>query len=110
MLPSVLEWDDEMTLHELIEDLHTLRACTYAYERRYGVTSQDFYSLYQQGLLDDVGFEQSTELARWASAYEMQMEREAEFEARSRSFIDQLRHSTTGPGIRLRRNPELMRS
>jgi len=109
MRPSVLEWDDEMTLYELIEDLHALRARTYAYERRYGVTSQDFFSLYRQGLLDDVGFEQSAELVRWASAYEMQMEREAKFAARSRAFIDGLKHGTAGPGIRLRRNPELMR-
>jgi hypothetical protein len=66
-----------MALYELIEDLHALRARTQAYERKYGVTSQDFYDLYQQGLLDDEGFEQSTEFVRWASAYEMQMEREA---------------------------------
>ena len=58
-----------MTLYELIEDLHALRTRTQAYERKYGVTSQDFYGLYQQGLLDNEGFEQSTELVRWASAY-----------------------------------------
>jgi len=98
-----------MTLYELIEDLHALRVRTYAYERRYGVTSQDFFSLYQQGLLDDVGFEQSAELVRWASAYEMQMEREAKFAACSRSFIDQLGQGTAGPGIHLRRNPQLIR-
>ena len=98
-----------MTLHELIEDLHALRVRTYAYERRYGVTSQDFYSLYRQGLLDDVGFEQSAELVRWASAYEMRMEREAEFAVCSRSFTDQLGQSTGRPGIQLRRNPQLMR-
>ena len=97
-----------MTLYELIEDLHALRARTYAYERKYGVTSQDFYSLYQQGLLDDEGLEQSTEMVRWASAYEMRMEREVKFAACSRSFIDQLRQGTAGPGIRLRRNPQLM--
>ena len=43
-----------MTLYELIEDLHALRARTQAYERKYGVTSRDF-ELYQQGLLDDEG-------------------------------------------------------
>ena len=97
-----------MTLYELIEDLHALRARTYAYERKYGVTSQDFFSLYRQGLLDDEGLEQSTELVRWASAYEMRMEREAEFAACSRSFINQLKQGAAGPGIQLKRNPQLM--
>ena len=96
-----------MTLYELIEDLHALRVRTQAYERKYGVTSQDFYTLYQQGLLDDQGFEQSTEFVRWASAYEMQMEREAEFEARSRSFIADLQQSTGDPAIHLKPNPQL---
>jgi hypothetical protein len=96
-----------MTLYELIEDLHVLRARAEAYERKYGVTSQDFYELYQQGLLDDEGFEQTTEFVRWASAYEMQREREAEFEARSRAFVADLRESATDPSIRLRPNPQL---
>jgi hypothetical protein len=65
-----------MRLYELIE---ALRARTYVYERKYGVTSQDFYDLYQQGLLNDEGFEKSTEFVRWASAYEMQMERKLGF-------------------------------
>jgi len=38
-----------MTLYELIEDLQALRVRTQAYERKYGVTSHDFYSLYKQG-------------------------------------------------------------
>jgi hypothetical protein len=97
-----------MTLYELIEDLQALRARTQAYERKYGVTSQDFYDLYQQGLLDDEGFEQSTEFVRWASAYEMQMEREAEFEARSRTFITDLKQSTSTRAVRLKPNPQLI--
>lgn len=59
------------------------------------MTSQDFYALYQQGLLDDEGFDQSTEFVRWASAYAMQMGREAEFEARSRSFVSELKETTS---------------
>jgi hypothetical protein len=99
-----------MMLYDLIEDLQALRVRTQAYERKYGVTSQHFYTLYQQGLLDDEGFEQSTEYVRWASAYEMQMERESEFEARSHSFITELRQSSGDPAIQLKPNPELVRA
>ena len=96
-----------MTLYELIEDLHALRVSPQAYARHHSVPPQHFYTLYQQGLLDDQGFEQSTEFVRWASAYEMQMEREAEFESRSRSFIADLQQSTGDPAIHLKPNPQL---
>lgn len=99
-----------MTLHEVIEDLHALQARTQAYERKYGVTSQDFLALYRQGLLGDEGFEQSTEFVRWASVYEMQMDRQAEFEAQSRSFIAELRQRSDGRTIRLGPNPQLMQT
>jgi hypothetical protein len=97
-----------MTLYELLEDLQALRARTQAYERKDGVTSKDFYALYQQGLLDDEGFEQSTEFVRWASAYEMQREREAEFESRSRSFIGALRQGADAAAVQLKPNPDLV--
>jgi hypothetical protein len=99
-----------MTLYELIEDLHALRARTQAYERKYGVTSQDFYELYQQGSLDDEGFEQSTEFARWASAYEMQLERENEFQARSHAFIADLKQESPAEPVRLKSNPRLVQT
>lgn len=98
-----------MMLYELIDDLQALRVRTQAYKRRYGVTSRDFYSLYQQGLLDDERFERSVEFVRWASAYEMQIDREAEFEARSRSFVSELKQTSSEPAIHLRPNPELVR-
>ena len=97
-----------MVLYELIEDLQALQARTQAYERKYGVTSQDFYELYRQGLLDDEGFEQSTEFVRWASAYEMQMERQAEFAARSGSFVANLKRSAAPRPAFLRPNPQLV--
>lgn len=97
-----------MTLYELIEDLQALQVRTQAYERKYGITSQDFYDLYRQGLLDDEGFEQSTEFARWASAYEMLMERQAEFASRSKSFIANLKHNASSRTLSLRPNPQLV--
>ena len=96
-----------MTIYKLIEDLHALQVRTQAYERKYGVTSQDFYELYRQGGLDDEGFEQSTEYVRWASAYEMQMERETEFEAQSRAFVADLKQDTSARAVRLKPNPQL---
>ena len=60
-----------MTLPEINQDLHALEIRLHRYEQTYGVASMNFYLLYQQGLLDDEGFEQSTEFARWASAYEI---------------------------------------
>ncbi len=65
-----------MTLEEIIQDLHALDARLRAYERKYGITSADFYELYGQGLLDDEGFERSTEYVRWASAYTLKLKRE----------------------------------
>jgi len=99
-----------MTLYELIQDMHALQARTQAYERKYGVTSQDFYELYQQGLLDDEGFEQTTEFVRWAGAYEMLREREAEFQARSHAFVADLQRNIQDRAVRLRPNPQLVQS
>ncbi len=69
--------DMKPTLEEIIQDLRALEARIRAYERKYGITSQDFNTLYQEGLLDDEGFEQSMEFTRWASAYKLKLEREA---------------------------------
>jgi hypothetical protein len=89
----------KMSLEEIIQDLRALEARIRAYERKYGVTSQDFYALYQEGLLDDEGFEQSTEFTRWASAYALKLERETMFEAASQTtnIFHQMSNITASP-------------
>jgi len=96
-----------LTLEDIIQDLHALEARIRAYKRKYAIASQHFYDLYQQGLLDDGGFEQSTEFTRWASAYTMKLEREAAFEAASRVFVDSLRQGDPDRPLHLTPNPEL---
>jgi hypothetical protein len=98
----------KLSLEEIIQDLRALETRIRAYERKYGLTSQDFYALYQEGLLDDDGFEQSTEFTRWASAYTMKLEREAMFEAASHSFLRSLQRAANGKSIRLTPNPQLV--
>ena len=75
-----------MGLQDIIQDLHALEERVRACERKYGITSRDFYELYQAGLLDDDGFEKTQEFTRWASAYQMKLEREAAFERLSQDL------------------------
>jgi hypothetical protein len=97
-----------MTLAEIIQDLHAIEARLRAYERKYGITSADFYDLYQQGLLDDEGFEQSTEFTRWASAYELKQKRDAAFGAASQHFVKEMRRIAHADTLHLTPNPALV--
>jgi hypothetical protein len=99
-----------MTLAEIIQDLYALDARLRAVELKYGVTSSDFYQLYQQGLLDDDGYEQSTEFTRWASAYTLKQKRLAAFEAASRHFVKQLQPQLPNQPLHLKPNPALVQA
>ncbi len=90
-----------MKLQDIVQDLHALEERVRAYERKYGITSSDFYELYQVGLLDDEGFEKTQEFTRWASAYEMKLERKAAFEQLSRERVAMLRHQMPNQPIQL---------
>ncbi len=90
-----------MELQDIIQDLHALEERVRAYERKYGITSQDFYKLYQAGVLDDEGFEKSREFTRWASAYEMKLEREEAFERLSQERIADLRRQKPDRSVQL---------
>jgi len=90
-----------MELQDIIQDLHALEERMRAYERKYGITSHDFYELYQAGLLDDEGFEKTQEFTRWASAYEMKLEREAAFEQLSQERVSSLRRQMPDRPIQL---------
>jgi len=96
-----------LTLADIIQDLHALEIRLRAYERKYGITSADFYDLYQQGVLDDEGYEQSTEFARWASAYELKQKREAAFDSASHQFVETVKNAAK-PSFRLVPNPALV--
>lgn len=96
-----------MTLQELLQDMHALDTRLQEYETKYGVASADFYELYQQGMLDNDGLEQTVEFTRWASAYEMKVEREKAFRQRSRRFVSSLREHAFLGTVRLTPNPEL---
>ncbi|MEA3341306.1 MAG: hypothetical protein U9R15_15185 [Chloroflexota bacterium] len=90
-----------MKLQDIILDLHALEERIRAYERKYGITSHDFYELYHAGVLDDEGFEKTREFTRWASAYEMKLEREATFEQLSEERVSRMRRQLPDRPIQL---------
>lgn len=99
-----------MTLSEIIQDLHALETRVRAYERKYGITSADFYALYEQGVLDDEGYEQTTEYTRWASAHTLKLKREEAFTSASQDFITQMKEKMAASTLQLKPNPALAQS
>ena len=63
-----------MTLSDIIQDIHGLKAELAQLENRYGLLSADFYHLYKAGEL-----EQSRDFIQWVGYYEAKLEREARY-------------------------------
>ena len=58
-------------------------------ERRYWLSSADFYEMYNQGLLDDG--EHTEDFALWAGFYEIKLDREQDLHRLSQARMQQLR-------------------
>lgn len=64
----------EITITEILDDLRAADEITRRFERRYWLSSADFYELYSQGLLDDG--EHTEDFSMWAAFYEIKLDRE----------------------------------
>jgi len=82
-----------VTITEVLDDLRAADEITRRFERRYWLSSADFYELYSQGLLDDG--EHTEDFAMWAAYYEIKQDRERDLqrlsEERVRRFREQAR-------------------
>jgi hypothetical protein len=65
----------DVTMTEILDDLRAADETTRRFERRYWLSSADFYELYQQGLLDDG--DHMEDFALWAGFYQIKLDREA---------------------------------
>lgn len=90
---------EEITITEILDDLRSADEITRRFERRYWVSSADFYELYKQGVLDNG--EHAEDFARWAGFYEIKKDREAALEALSRERVQHLRAAARGEAIAL---------
>ncbi|MBN1887885.1 MAG: hypothetical protein JW850_07830 [Thermoflexales bacterium] len=78
----------EITITQILDDLRAADETTRRYERRYWLSSADFYELYSQGRLDDG--EHTEDFAIWAGFYEVKRDRETSLRELSRQRVQQL--------------------
>ena len=89
----------EVTITEILDDLRVAGETTRRFERRYWLSSADFYAFYQQGLLDDG--EHTEDFSQWAAFYEIKLDRESALQTLSRLRVEQLRAAAQEHGIPL---------
>lgn len=80
----------EMTVEEILDDIHAADEQLREFERKYGLKTEVFYELFCQGKLDDGEFEQTRDFCMWAGFYEIKQEREERFVALSRQYVTRL--------------------
>lgn len=86
-------------LSEILDDLKAAEEGLHKFERRYWISSADFYELYSQGLLDDGA--NAEDFAEWSGHYKLRLKRQAALEKLSRQRIQQLKVTSQEIPIRL---------
>jgi hypothetical protein len=89
----------KLTVSEIIDDLRVADEMLRRFERLYWLSSDQFFELYSQGLLDDG--EHLHDFSQWAGFYKLRQRRIEAFNRLSQERVIQLR--TTGEVIRLER-------
>jgi hypothetical protein len=86
-------------LSDILDDLRVVDQALRRFEQRYWLSSEVFYELYSQGLLDDgVHLEH---FAEWAGHYKLKLKREAALKHFSHQRVEELRRQAEGGTIEL---------
>ena len=87
-----------LILSDILDDLRAAEEGLHKFERRYWISSDDFYALYSKGLLDDG--ENLEDMAEWAGHYKLRQKRQAALEQISKERLEALSQVANQP-IRL---------
>jgi hypothetical protein len=77
-----------VTITEIVDDLRAADEITRRFERRYWLSSADFYKLYSRGAVDDG--EHTEDFALWAAYYEIKLDREQDLKQLSEERLEAL--------------------
>jgi hypothetical protein len=93
-------------LSDILDDLRAVDQALRRFEQRYWLSSDVFYELYSQGLLDDGSHLE--DYAEWAGHYKLKLKRESSLKQFSRQRVEELRRESHGDMIDLGlQEPEL---
>jgi hypothetical protein len=93
---------DEMatiTLSDILDDLRIADQALRRFEQRYWLSSEVFYDLYSQGLLDDGSHVE--DFAEWSGHFKLKLKRESALRRLSHERVDQLQRQAGGEAIEL---------
>ncbi len=88
-----------ITLSDILDDIQAAEEGLRKFERRYWISSDHFYELYSQGLLDNG--ESLEEFSEWAGHYKLRQKRMAALEKISAQRIASLRRKKSGENFEL---------
>ena len=77
-----------LTLSDILDDLRVAEEGLHKFERRYWISSEDFYDLYSRGLLDNG--EHAQDFAEWAGHYKLRQKRQMALETLSKQRLETL--------------------
>ena len=82
-----------MDIQQIVDDIYALNRHLQAFEKKYALSSADFYEMFVQGELDNGEFEQTRDFVEWAGFYKIKLELEGEFHHLSRQRMQAVRAS-----------------
>lgn len=88
-----------ITLSDILDDLRAADQVLRKFEQRYWISSDIFYDLYSQGLLDDG--EHREDFSEWAGFYKIKQHREELLRQFSERRVADLRAISEGDFVRL---------
>ncbi len=92
----------EIAVSEVIDDLRVAKEVLRNFERRYWITSEQFYDLYNQGLFDNG--EHGEDFSEWAGFYKLKLRREMAFRKIGQNRVEHMK-ALARPGI-IRLDPQ----
>lgn len=88
-----------ISLTEILNDLEAAEDGLHKFERRYWISSPQFFELYSQGRLDDGS--NAEDFSEWSGHYKLKLKREAALEMLSQQRVAMLQTEAEGQSILL---------
>lgn len=89
----------KITIGEILDDLRAAEEVLRKFERRYWITSEQFYELYNQGVLDTG--EHTEDFSEWTGFYKLKMRREEAFRKFSQERLQRIKKMKATQNIQL---------